>query len=203
MPSWLELQSKPNLEMCFFFNYSLDWMKRHLCPRTHASKHSFQVDVSKELVVTLVGLGQPASARSAEVLLNTAGALGCVGSLPSTAEHNFIIGSALLDITRAAVEEAAKQPAPARDAQTGKQAALALETAAEALNSLVDVYTEDNVHTAAIKQLKLLQSLAPCVERLAVLLRRFGPGLEPGLAQRVDEVVENAAAFLDYKKDHC
>lgn len=77
-----------------------------------------------------------------------------------------------------------------------------LEAAAEALNSLVDIYSEDNMHTQAIKQLKLLPALARLLGGVGEQLQKHGPGLEPSLGGRLEEVLENTAAFIEYKKDH-
>lgn len=159
-----------------------------------------QVDVDENQVTMLVALGRPQDAKSAEILLNTAGALGCAGMRPSAASKNFEIGSVLLEIAHAALQEASTQAK--QQGEQNKQLVVALETASEALNSLVDVYTEDNVHSDAIRKMQLLEKMHPCVSQMEMLLRKFGRSLEPMLAERVEEVAANTAAFVDYKKDH-
>jgi hypothetical protein len=143
------------------------------------------VTLDKAQLQCVMALGR-ATIPSDEVRSNVAGILGVVGVLPAHFPFNFVIGTSLLALLdRYAQDENAS-----------------LELAAEVINSIIDVYTEDNVHSAQVTQLQLLPKLATFLPLLKKRYKKLRPSTDPVLQDRVEEALENLAQFVQYKKAH-
>jgi hypothetical protein len=133
----------------------------------------------------VMALGR-ANIPSDEVRSNVAGILGVVGTSPTHFAFNFVIGTSLLALLD-------------RFAQDENSS---LELAAEVVNSLIDVYTEDNVHSTQVTQLQLLAKLGAFLPLLKKRFRKLRSFVDPVLQDRIDETLENLSQFIDYKKLH-
>jgi len=123
---------------------------------------------------------------SDEVRINVAGILGLAGVQPPLFPLNFVIGTSLLQLLdRCSLDENSS-----------------LELAAEVVNSLIDVYTEDNTHSSQVTQLQLLPKLAAFLPILRKRYRKQRASLDPVVHERVDETIENLGRFVEYKKHH-
>lgn len=118
--------------------------------------------------------------KSEEVRVNVAGALGCLGVSKDHFSNNFVIGSTLLSMLDAC----------------------GLEAACEVVNSIIDIYSEDNMHTQQILQLKLLDKLAIYAPRLEQELMATSESNDEPLLMRGHESWENLVAFVEYKRQN-
>lgn len=149
----------------------------------NASRKGTSLD--KGQLQCVMALGR-ANTLSDEIRSNVAGILGVVGASPAHFPFNFVIGTSLLALLE-------------RSAQDENSS---LELAAETVNSLIDVYTEDNVHSAQVTQLELLPKLAAFLAVLHKRYKRIRSTVDPVLQDRVEETLENLAQFIEYKKMH-
>lgn len=121
------------------------------------------------------------ASKSQETSVNVAGALGVIGTSKEHFPNNFVIGSVLLGMLESADN---------------------LEVACEVANSVIDVYTEDNVHSQQVKQLELLAKLAASVPRITSLADAYMQQDDAVLLERSHETLENITAFIEYKPAH-
>jgi len=141
--------------------------------------------LDKAQLQCIMAIGR-ANIPSDEARSNVAGILGVVGVSPLLFPFNFVIGTSLLALLDGCAQDVSSS----------------WEFASEVVNSLIDVYTEDNVHSTQIAQLQLLPKLK---EFLSVLTKRYSKqrsALDPVLQERIEETIENLSQFVAYKKLH-
>jgi len=123
--------------------------------------------------------------RSEEIRSHVISLVAALGQLPSAHQYNAMIGTALLEVLAAF---------PARNPY------VSFEVISECLNALIDLYSDDDLHAAVYKQLqitnKLLAFLAPVAQQLQSVSRK----LDPAVAERLAEAVDNGLQFIEYKK---
>jgi len=136
-----------------------------------------------------IAIGLTRYGKSAEIRLHAVGLLNNLGRFPTflTDKHNVEIAKALLEV----ISMGLKDIPP-----------VTLEVLVESVNSIVDIYTEDHVHTLVLKELKLLQLLENIfkeLEKKAKLLSR-SMGDDVVLHERMVECLSNLSQFIPYKK---
>jgi len=138
-----------------------------------------QVAPSKAQLQILVNIAR--APKSLETSVNVAGTLGAIGTLKEHFANNFVIGGVLLQVLESAGH---------------------LELACETVNSLIDVYTEDNVHTQQVNQLQLIPKLAASMSLIQALGNSHEQKDDVQLLERAQETLENIEAFVNYKPNH-
>jgi hypothetical protein len=169
------------------FAWAEDWAVKEVEACTILTWNAVRrgVLLDKAQLQCIMALGR-ANIASDEVRSNVAGILGLVGVAPAHFPFNFVIGTSLLALLdRCAQDENSS-----------------LELAAEVVNSLIDVYTEDNVHSAQVTQLQLLPKLATFLIVLKKRYKKLRSSTDPVLQDRVEETLENLTQFILYKKSH-
>jgi hypothetical protein len=201
-----------------------------------ARKDTKQVPCTKDVVMMLVQLGRTANVNTAtpsatsspslslsatsspavvlpskhKVQLHVIGLLSLLGTKAESFPYNFVIGSVLLEIVKHAGTVISQASAANNTAvlhiHASSDETHFLECASEALNALIDVYSEDDIHVDAQKSLGMVQVLdqfLPLFQAaIKVLQQQKSPKVPKQLITRLQENALNAKEFVKYKKAH-
>jgi hypothetical protein len=128
-----------------------------------------------------------------ELRVTAIGVVGVLARQQPWFQFNFVTCVALLEVLGQYTRMAAQSGVPTP--------AAGLEIVAATLHALMDVYSEDNLHTQVLQQTKLLDVLEQEV------LPQFAGDVQAaqadeGVLAHLHDTLENAGAFLEYKRSN-
>jgi hypothetical protein len=150
--------------------------------------------VEKELNALLEQLAaQCKYGKCADSRTQACAALGCLGKLKCMEKQNVFIGTCLLDTLNSF--------------GAGNNAdILTIECASAAVNSIIDIYSEDDEHVQAIQTVQLiskLQQFLPAFTKSVKKYAALGQGkMDKEVLENAEEACENLGQFIVYKKSH-
>lgn len=184
-----------------------------------ARKDTKQVPCNKDVVMMLVQLGRTANVTGVaavgapskyKVQLHVIGLLSLIGTKPESFPYNFVLGSVLLEVvkhagTTIAAASAASDAKPLHINSASDETHF-LECASEALNAIIDVYSEDDIHVDQQKSLGMvtvLEQFMPLfTTAIKVIKQQKTPKVPRQLIVRLEENALNTKEFVKYKKNH-
>jgi len=151
-------------------------------------KEKNNVVPSKEVLKMVCALGGQGEGATPDIRANVAGVLGCMGTIAPLFPHNFVITSVLLGMLEFEMQHTAD----------GGWA----EVVCEAVNSVIDIFSEDNMHVKVLADTKLLAKLSMLLPAFHKAVGSQLSSLDPQLVARSEETLENLQGFIEYKQQN-